>query len=135
MKERFQLCVNSQHPLANASSVSISDLAKEPLIICKRSAAPFYYDRIMQLFSDNGITPVISHEVEQMGDIFRMITIGMGAAILSFSGDNYYKRFDLNFVDISGIPNHFHDKVLAWNAGHIPAAASKLIRFISKKTS
>ena len=130
MKERFQLVVGSQHPLACERSVTMSQIAAEPLILCKRSAAPYYYDRILQLFTQSGLTPNIHQEVDQMGDIFRMISIGMGAGILSFSGDNYYRRYDLSFVDIEGIDNHYHDKMLAWDDSNLTPAASKLISFI-----
>lgn len=133
MRERFQLCVNKKHPLASRETVTIDDIKDEPLIMSKRSAAPFYYDRIMKVFSQSGYAPKIQQEVDQMSDIYRMINIGMGVGILSFSGNSYYNQLDLRSIDIEGIRGKSHDKVIAWKEGNISSSENKLIKFFKSK--
>jgi DNA-binding transcriptional LysR family regulator len=55
--ERIQAIMCADSPLASRSQVSVCDLADETLLLWERHAAPVLYDRILDLYAKNGITP------------------------------------------------------------------------------
>ena len=55
--ERIQAILCADSPLAGRPSVSLRDLANETLLLWERHAAPVLYDRILDLYARNGITP------------------------------------------------------------------------------
>ena len=57
MHERIQAIVSDTSPLAAHESVSIRDLANEPLLLWDRQIAPVLYDQILDLYSRAGFEP------------------------------------------------------------------------------
>jgi DNA-binding transcriptional LysR family regulator len=55
--ESIQVIISTDNPLASRPSVSFRDLAGETLLLWERHAAPVLYDRILDLYAKNGITP------------------------------------------------------------------------------
>jgi len=55
--ESIQVIMCADSPLAGRESVSVRDLADETLLLWERHAAPVLYDRILDLYARNGITP------------------------------------------------------------------------------
>ena len=59
MHERIQAIVPDTSPLAARASVSICDLANEPLLLWDRHIAPVLYDQILDLYARAGIQPKV----------------------------------------------------------------------------
>jgi DNA-binding transcriptional LysR family regulator len=57
MHERIQAIVSDMSPLAMRESLSIRDLASEPLLLWDRQIAPVLYDRILTLYASAGVEP------------------------------------------------------------------------------
>jgi DNA-binding transcriptional LysR family regulator len=57
--ERLQAIVCDQSPLASAASLSICDLATEPLLLWDRHVAPLLFDKILDLYARAGVSPVM----------------------------------------------------------------------------
>ena len=55
--ESIQVIMCADSPLASRPSLSVRDLADETLLLWERHAAPVLYDRILDLYAKNGITP------------------------------------------------------------------------------
>jgi DNA-binding transcriptional LysR family regulator len=55
--ESIQAIICADSPLATRESVSLRDLADETLLLWDRHAAPVLYDRILDLYGRNGLTP------------------------------------------------------------------------------
>jgi DNA-binding transcriptional LysR family regulator len=55
--ESIQVILCADSPLASRESVSVRDLADETLLLWERHAAPVLYDRILDLYARNGLTP------------------------------------------------------------------------------
>jgi DNA-binding transcriptional LysR family regulator len=55
--ESIQAIICADSPLASRESVSVRDLADETLLLWDRHAAPVLYDRILDLYARNGLTP------------------------------------------------------------------------------
>jgi hypothetical protein len=57
--ERIQAIVSDESPLAARESVSIRDLASEPLLLWDRNIAPVLYDQILELYARAGVEPTV----------------------------------------------------------------------------
>jgi len=57
LHERIQAIVSDVSPLAARESVSIRELATEPLLLWDRQIAPTLYDQILDLYSRSGLAP------------------------------------------------------------------------------
>lgn len=55
--ERIQAVVADVSPLASRSEVRIRDLANTPLLLWDRHVGPVLYDRVLDLYARNGVTP------------------------------------------------------------------------------
>ena len=55
--ERIQAIVSDVSPLAARESVSLQELATEPLLLWDRHIAPTLYDQILDLYSRSGLEP------------------------------------------------------------------------------
>ncbi len=55
--ESIQVIMCADSPLASRPSLSVRDLGDETLLLWDRHAAPVLYDRILDLYAKNGLTP------------------------------------------------------------------------------
>jgi DNA-binding transcriptional LysR family regulator len=55
--ERIQAVVADDSPLASRQEVRLRDLAKVPLLLWDRQMGPALYDKVLDLYARNGITP------------------------------------------------------------------------------
>jgi DNA-binding transcriptional LysR family regulator len=55
--EHIQAIVSDVSPLAECQTLSVRDLANEPLLLWDRHIAPVLYDRILELYARAGIEP------------------------------------------------------------------------------
>ncbi len=119
--EDFKVLVNKQSELSARQSISLKDLVDQPLIICERDSAPLYYDRIMSIFSSEGYIPRISQKVYQISDIYKLVDMNFGVAVMSVSDTNFYKLYEnIRFLDISGASQISHNRVLTWKKNPSP---------------
>jgi len=88
-EEEFTVVLPQKHPLARRKSVRLKEIADEPLIIFDRSFSSGLYDKILGLYSRQGLTPhfAVTHVEahEEAGAIMvasgRDIYIGVGALV------------------------------------------------------
>jgi DNA-binding transcriptional LysR family regulator len=57
MRERIQAIISDTSPLAAQASVSIRDLAAEPLLLWDRQVAPVLYDQVLDLYARAQVEP------------------------------------------------------------------------------
>ncbi|HZI82027.1 MAG TPA: LysR substrate-binding domain-containing protein [Vicinamibacterales bacterium] len=81
-EERFVALLAEDHPLASRSSVTLSDLASEPLLLFERKVGPSVYDKILALWVAAGIKPLV---VERQPPPY-----GQEAMMLVASRQGYY---------------------------------------------
>jgi DNA-binding transcriptional LysR family regulator len=80
--ERFVALLAEDHPLAARTSLSLADLATEPLLLFERNVGPSVYDKILSLWAAAGIKPmVVEHQPPPYAQ---------GAAMLVASRQGYY---------------------------------------------
>tara|TARA_R110001592_G_scaffold363372_1_gene686030 strand:+ start:140557 stop:141477 length:921 start_codon:yes stop_codon:yes gene_type:complete len=86
--ERMNLAVYLDHPFANRSSITPSEVGHEPLILYPRKVRPSFIDYVQKMFHECGITPNIAHEVDDVTTAIALVSSGMGLSLVTQSASN-----------------------------------------------
>lgn len=71
-----------KHALARRRSVSLADLADQPLIVPDRRSRPHTHDLTVKLFEGAGLTPRIAEVADEKQTIVNLVAARLGAAIV-----------------------------------------------------
>lgn len=77
----FKLVMSADHPLANAPSIAMRDLAEETFIITPKSIGQHYYDTFMSAFQHVDYTPQMTIQASDLQSVIALVTSGMGIAL------------------------------------------------------
>ena len=80
--ETAVVAVPETHPLAKYSSVTVEDMADEPLIVPERTSRPHSHDLTMKLFLEAGLTARVAQIAEEKQTIVSLVGTGIGLAIV-----------------------------------------------------
>ena len=80
--DKMVAMVPSQHSLANRSSLYLSDLAQEKIILFKRQDAMGLYDQIVLSCKSSGFIPMITGHAENMRNLITLVASGLGVSIV-----------------------------------------------------
>ncbi|MGC5076887.1 LysR substrate-binding domain-containing protein [Agrococcus sp. DT81.2] len=58
-EEQLFVALSDSHPLAGAAALHLSQLQDLPLLLWPREHAPRYYDALLRLCADDGLTPLV----------------------------------------------------------------------------
>lgn len=81
-REPMVAVIPAAHRLANAASVSIKDLHREPLVSFRRELEPFGHHQIEELFLGVGATMNIVYELDSSPQMVNFVAMGEGCCIL-----------------------------------------------------
>lgn len=111
-EDPFLACLPPHHPLASRRSLTLRDLAGEPLIMFSRNLAPHYYDRIISQFHLAGLEPQIRHQVTHWLTIMALVAHGMGVSLVpkALTGARFRQEV---FLPIEDAPAH-HQSLCIW---------------------
>lgn len=106
-----------------AKQIRIADLAGERFIVFQRSSSPQVFDTIIRVCNDNGFSPRLQNELNNMNSVLATVEAGEGVAIIPASACNL--RADrVSFLRLQ--PDEVHiDFVAAWPKKE-PSVALKL---------
>ncbi|WP_260928325.1 LysR family transcriptional regulator [Novosphingobium sp. 9] len=82
LQEHPILALPVDHALASLDIVPMSALAGVPMILPNRRARPHSHDLAVKLFEEAGVTMTVGQEAEEKHTILRMVSAGIGAAIV-----------------------------------------------------
>jgi DNA-binding transcriptional LysR family regulator len=85
MMDRLRLFVPLGHPLARRRSVTLADLAGQPIILTGRDSS--VRERVEQLFADAALTLVPGLEANYMSTVLALVRQGLGVTLLPESAD------------------------------------------------
>lgn len=87
-------CINKKNPLASCTSLSISDLKKENILMLYSNDSPGYCEYIGSLFAQNNIHPLISHYAHNGGDHIGNLILNEGILLASgnFLADSWAEQ-------------------------------------------
>ncbi|TEW51244.1 LysR family transcriptional regulator [Psychromonas algicola] len=80
--DKMVAMVPSQHSLANRSSLVLSDLIQEKIILFKRQDAAELYDKIILSCKSSGFIPIINGHAENMRNLITLVASGLGVSIV-----------------------------------------------------
>lgn len=88
--EPFVIAIPSTHPLAAMKEpVSLLNFKNEPFIFTDRDVGHGYYDAIINLFYEVGLSPIQSQQANELQTIVSLVASGVGNAVLPASIMNY----------------------------------------------
>jgi DNA-binding transcriptional LysR family regulator len=85
MVDRLSLFVPAHHALAKRSSITLSELAGEPIILTGRDSS--VRERVEQLFSEEELMLTPSLEANYMSTVMALVRQGLGMTLLPESAD------------------------------------------------
>ncbi len=68
--------------------VRIADLAGERFVVFQRSSSPEVFDTIVRVCNDNGFSPRLHHELNNMNSVLATVEAGEGVAIIPATARN-----------------------------------------------
>jgi len=82
LDETAVVAVPQDHRLARRRSVSLRDIADEPLIVPDRRSRPHSHDLTVKLFERFGLVPTIAEVADEKQTIIHLVAARLGAAIV-----------------------------------------------------
>jgi DNA-binding transcriptional LysR family regulator len=80
-EEKLIALLPSAHPLAARGTLTIPELADQPLIIPAKRARPYAYDLVMAYFASAGLVPRILQDTTEKPAMLAMVAAGIGVAL------------------------------------------------------
>ncbi|WP_432664312.1 LysR family transcriptional regulator [Wukongibacter baidiensis] len=112
LTEKLSIVMYCDHPLADKSSIKISDLTDESFIVLNRKESPQGFNQTLLICANNGFSPNIVSEPRLLSTVLMLVDAGMGIAILPKSLQ-LNSSPSLRFVDIEGEKDD-NELVVAW---------------------
>ncbi len=95
-KENFSLVLPKGHWISEENFTGVEQLSKESFILYPNEHSQMYYQQILNICSDAGFSPQISHRSIHGPTIFKLIESGLGVSIVPISlrdDHNYHIKF------------------------------------------
>ena len=129
LKESFSAVVPAGHRFAKAKSLSLEDLASEPLILPPRKISPYHYDHILSSFTRRGLHPRLEYEVATILSQIGFAASGFGIAI----APNFARKLATEGIVIIGIKEEMPPVMLSlvWNEDRATPQVAQLRRIIA----
>lgn len=88
LSERMSVALHHQHRLAGAANLTLSQISGEPLVLYPRTPRPSFIDQMLRLFHKQGLTPQVSHEVDDVVTAVALVSGGIGLSLVTESACN-----------------------------------------------
>lgn len=82
MSEPFVCCLPQAHPAAGQASVELRALSSDAFVLFSRGASPDYFERILALCAEQGLQPLVKHEVRHWLSVVSLVAKGVGVAVV-----------------------------------------------------
>jgi DNA-binding transcriptional LysR family regulator len=82
LQETAVVALSHRHALAGRQSVSLADIADQPLIVPDRRSRPHSHDLTVKLFEQAGLTPRIVQTADEKQTIVNLVATRLGIAIV-----------------------------------------------------
>jgi DNA-binding transcriptional LysR family regulator len=80
--ETAVVAIPESHPLAAHATISVHDMAEQPLIVPDRKSRPHSHDLTMKLFLEAGLSAKVAQVAEEKQTIVNLVSTGVGLAIV-----------------------------------------------------
>jgi DNA-binding transcriptional LysR family regulator len=128
LEETFSLVLPENHRIDTSTFKDLSQFRDENFILFDSSYSESYYEKVMQIFDDNGYTPNVSHTTVNASSIYRLVENDFGISIVPTSLQNGYS-FKIKFIELTEIIQRTTLKIV-WNKGNTNPVLKKFIEHI-----
>lgn len=115
-REHYVAALPKDHPLAESSSVHISDLAAYPLIVAGGAKATYLKAQFISRFARRGYEMNIGQEVNQIPAIIGLVSSGVGYALLPESSA-MMSALEVQYRPLADTDAPRAELIAAWRAG------------------
>jgi DNA-binding transcriptional LysR family regulator len=105
LRERFVVAMPEKHPFAARQSISIRELAKEPILLFPRYSNPVGYDIVVGLFRARDLSMNIALEVENLHMRMELLRAGFGMCVFRGSVAEILYGKDVVFRPLQNSPS------------------------------
>src|SRR5262249_42464303 len=115
-RDRLLAAVPVSSALAQATSLTLADLAEQDFVLFPREQGPHLHDRITSACRRAGFAPHITLEPQRAHTILSLVGAGMGITLVG-EGARSLRLAGVVFVPLGGLPEDFTwDLAIAWRA-------------------
>jgi DNA-binding transcriptional LysR family regulator len=132
LKDSFILALPAEHPLAEAETIRLRDLADIDFVFFTRATGPAAYDRLIAAFAAQGMAPRIVQESRTEDAQLGLVAAGMGATFTFSSIIDRYAREDLVFKPVADLDIRV-DIDLAWRKSDGSPLRKQFVDMIATK--
>ena len=131
-RARFVAAVPAEWPLAAQPSVTLAELATQPMIMPPHKEAPSRVAEMMTAYRGVGTMPHIAQEAMQTNSTLGLVAAGMGCATVPGSAALTGRR-GVAFRPITDIPAYWRWELeMAWRPQHLSPAAAQFLDIVSR---
>ncbi|CAM1368506.1 Transcriptional regulator [Tenacibaculum sediminilitoris] len=130
LKENFCLVLPKNHLINNQNFKNLHQLKNESFILFDPSYSPSYYEKVMQIFTDSGFTPLISHNTIHAASIYKLVENNFGLSIVPKSLQQGY-NMNIKFIELDKINQHTTLSVV-WDKDNRNPLLNTLLKMITK---
>jgi DNA-binding transcriptional LysR family regulator len=111
--------------------VRIADLANERFVIFQRTSSPEVFDTIVRVCNDNGFSPRLHNELNNMNSVLSTVEAGEGVAIVSATASNM-RADNISFIRLQ--PDEVRiDLVAAWQKKEQSVALKAFLELLDEE--
>lgn len=132
--ETAVVALSSRHPFADRASLTIADLADEPLIVPERRSRPHSHDLTMKLFAEAGIRAHVVQVADEKQTIVNLVAAELGIAIVPKWTSRMAAR-GVSYVPLAMSAMNRLPLAAAWTRGTRDPVRTKLIEMLKDKLS
>jgi LysR family transcriptional regulator, benzoate and cis,cis-muconate-responsive activator of ben and cat genes len=133
-EEHFVVVVSEQSPLATHKSLTLKQLANQPLLLHDRAWAALSHDKILALYAAAGVVPHAITLHAEPGEQASMLAVASGQGI-ALALRSPLSRSYVQVNDVGAVPLDEPDAVLqvqvAWRRGGISSPIQEFLRSAS----
>lgn len=88
VRESIQVALPENHPLAEADSIAIGQLEKEPIVVFPHSPRPSFADQVIAVCRKAGFVPNVAQEADDAVTSIALVSAGFGISLVPRSVSN-----------------------------------------------
>jgi DNA-binding transcriptional LysR family regulator len=85
LRERLVVAMHAGHPYAVRETLTLTDLAGEPLLLHVRERGASFTDALLNMLRAAGVEPIVAHSVSEVSTLFGLAAAGLGITVLAES--------------------------------------------------
>ena len=126
--DTFSLVLPVDHPVSAGNYTGIRQLAGERFLLFDPSYSRPYYDKVMEIFTDGGVVPNVTHRTVHATTIYRLVENNFGLSVVPTSLKMGY-RMNVKFIELTDIPQRTTLSAV-WRRGNDNPALENFLGFL-----